>query len=174
MLHSGEVYPGLDIPAEGSGRFRDRRIWRIPTGTCRSIGGRGARIAMPSLPPSAARATSWRSSNGKVFAFSVGDGATTRELAARHHLLTAAGITISLVGGHIFGAFRQNDSPGAYATPTTSRIAGLAGCFRALTVSDGAKAAGAAVNETLVLAFVALFALDVVLTSIGARFGTGH
>ena len=108
-----------------------------------------------------------------MIAFSVDDTATTRELAARPHLLTAAGITISLVGGHIFGAFRQNDSPGAYVTPITL-IAGLASCFGELTVSDGAQAAGGAVNETLVLAFVALFALNVVLTSIGARFGTGH
>jgi phospholipid/cholesterol/gamma-HCH transport system permease protein len=53
-------------------------------------------------------------------------------------------------------------------------IAGLVGCFGELTVSGGAKAAGAAVNETLVLAFVALFAFNVALTTIGARVGTGH
>ncbi|MBO0864593.1 MAG: ABC transporter permease, partial [Mycobacterium sp.] len=31
-----------------------------------------------------------------------------------------------------------------------------------------------AVNETLVLCVLALFAIDVVLTTIGVRFGTGH
>ncbi len=35
-------------------------------------------------------------------------------------------------------------------------------------------AGGTAVNETLVLAVVALFAINVVLTTIGVRFGTGR
>ena len=40
--------------------------------------------------------------------------------------------------------------------------------------STGPSGVGTAVNETLVLSVVALFAVDVVLTAIGVRFGTGH
>ena len=52
-------------------------------------------------------------------------------------------------------------------------IAGLVGCYRGLTVAGGSKGVGTAVNETLVLCVVALFAVNVVLTTIGVRFGTG-
>jgi phospholipid/cholesterol/gamma-HCH transport system permease protein len=53
-------------------------------------------------------------------------------------------------------------------------IAGLVGCFRGLTVSGGPKGVGTAVNETLVLCVIALFAVNVILTTIGVRFGTGR
>jgi hypothetical protein len=49
-------------------------------------------------------------------------------------------------------------------------IAGLVGCYRGLTVSGGARGVGTAVNETLVLCVIALFAVNVVLTTIGVRF----
>lgn len=107
-------------------------------------------------------------------------------------LLNGAVITIGLVGGFIFGVYVQNVSPGAYVATLTfvtglpevaisivkavsfGLIAGLVGCYRGLTVSGGAKGLGTAVNETLVLCVVALFAVNVVLTTIGVRFGTGH
>ena len=57
---------------------------------------------------------------------------------------------------------------------TFGLIAGLVGCYRGLTVSGGAKGVGTAVNETLVLCVIALFAVNVVLTTIGVRFGTGR
>lgn len=38
----------------------------------------------------------------------------------------------------------------------------------------GSKGLGTAVNETVVLCVVALFAVNAVLTSIGVRYGTGH
>jgi len=57
---------------------------------------------------------------------------------------------------------------------TFGLIAGLVGCYRGLTVSGGAKGVGTAVNETLVLCVIALFAVNVILTTIGVRFGTGH
>ena len=53
-------------------------------------------------------------------------------------------------------------------------IAGLVGCYRGLTVGGGSKGVGTAVNETVVLCVIALFAVNVVLTTIGVRFGTGH
>jgi phospholipid/cholesterol/gamma-HCH transport system permease protein len=107
-------------------------------------------------------------------------------------LLNGAVITIGLVGGFIFGVYIQNVSAGAYVATLTlitglpeviisvvkaltfGLIAGLVGCYRGLTVAGGAKGVGTAVNETLVLCVVALFAVNVVLTTIGVRFGTGH
>ena len=107
-------------------------------------------------------------------------------------LLNGAVITIGLVGGFIFGVYIQNVSAGAYVSTLTlitglpevlisvvkaltfGLIAGLVGCYRGLTVAGGAKGVGTAVNETLVLCVVALFAVNVVLTTIGVRFGTGH
>ena len=107
-------------------------------------------------------------------------------------LLNGAVITIGLVGGFIFGVYVQNISAGAYVSTLTlitglpevlisivkamtfGLIAGLVGCYRGLTVSGGAKGVGTAVNETLVLCVIALFAVNVILTTIGVRFGTGH
>jgi len=106
-------------------------------------------------------------------------------------LLNGLVITVGLVGGYLFGVYLQNVSGGAYlATLTTitglpevviatvkaaifGLIAGLVGCFRGLTVRGGSKGLGTAVNETVVLCVVALFAVNVVLTTIGVRFGTG-
>jgi phospholipid/cholesterol/gamma-HCH transport system permease protein len=107
-------------------------------------------------------------------------------------LLNGLVITVGLVGGYLFGVCLQNVSGGSYlATLTTitglpevviatvkaamfGLIAGLVGCYRGLTVAGGAKGLGTAVNETVVLCVVALFAINVVLTTIGVRFGTGH
>lgn len=107
-------------------------------------------------------------------------------------LLNGAVIVIGLVGGFFFGVYIQNVSAGAYVSTLTlitgvpevlisiakatvfGLIAGLVGCYRGLTAGGGAKGVGTAVNETLVLAVIALFAVNVVLTTIGVRFGTGH
>jgi phospholipid/cholesterol/gamma-HCH transport system permease protein len=106
-------------------------------------------------------------------------------------LLNGAVITIGLVGGFFFGVYIQNISAGAYVSTLTlitglpevvislvkamafGLVAGLVGCYRGLTVSGGAKGVGTAVNETLVLCVIALFAINVVMTTIGVRFGTG-
>ena len=48
---------------------------------------------------------------------------------------------------------------------------------RVLPRADGRwrrQGVGIAVNETLVLCVVALFAVNVIFTTIGVRFGTGH
>jgi phospholipid/cholesterol/gamma-HCH transport system permease protein len=107
-------------------------------------------------------------------------------------LLNGAVITIGLVGGFLFGVYIQNISGGAYLATLTlvtglpevvisviksamfGLIAGLVGCYRGLNAGGGPKGVGVAVNETLVLAVIALFAINVVLTTIGVRFGTGH
>jgi phospholipid/cholesterol/gamma-HCH transport system permease protein len=107
-------------------------------------------------------------------------------------LLNSLVITVGLVGGYLFGVYLQNVSGGGYlATLTTitglpevviatikaaafGMIAGLVGCYRGLTVGGGAKGLGSAVNQTVVLCVVALFSVNLVLTTIGVRFGTGH
>ena len=107
-------------------------------------------------------------------------------------LLNGAVIIIGLVGGYVFGVYIQNVSAGAYVATLTlitglpevlisvvkatsfGLIAGLVGCYRGLTTAGGAKGVGTAVNETLVLCVIALFAVNVVLTTIGVRFGTGR
>ena len=49
-------------------------------------------------------------------------------------------------------------------------IAGLVACYRGLNITGGgAKAVGNAVNETVVYAFMALFAINVVVTAIGIQ-----
>jgi phospholipid/cholesterol/gamma-HCH transport system permease protein len=105
-------------------------------------------------------------------------------------MLNGAVIIIGLVGGYFFGVYIQNVNAGAYVSTLTlltgfpevvisvfkatifGLIAGLVGCYRGLTVSGGSKGVGTAVNETLVLCVVALFAVNVVLTAIGVKFGT--
>jgi phospholipid/cholesterol/gamma-HCH transport system permease protein len=107
-------------------------------------------------------------------------------------LLNGLVITVGLVGGFIFGVYLQNVSGGAYLATLTlitglpeviiatvkaasfGLIAGLVGCYRGLTVRGGSKGLGTAVNETVVLCVVALYAVNVVLTTIGVRFGTGR
>jgi phospholipid/cholesterol/gamma-HCH transport system permease protein len=107
-------------------------------------------------------------------------------------LLNGSVITIGLVGGYIFSVYIQNVSGGAYLSTLTlitglpevlisivkstifGVIAGLVGCYRGLTTRAGAKGVGIAVNETLVLCVISLFAVNVVLTTIGVRFGTGR
>lgn len=107
-------------------------------------------------------------------------------------LLNALVIIVGLVGGFIFGVYLQNVSGGAYLAGLTlitglpevviatikaaafGLIAGLVGCYRGLTVKGGSKGLGVAVNETVVLCVIALFAVNVVLTTIGVRFGTGR
>jgi phospholipid/cholesterol/gamma-HCH transport system permease protein len=107
-------------------------------------------------------------------------------------LLNGLVIMVGLVGGFIFGVFLQHVSGGAYLSSLTlitglpevviatvkagvfGLIAGLVGCYRGLTVRGGSKGLGVAVNETVVLCVIALFAVNVVLTTIGVRFGTGR
>jgi phospholipid/cholesterol/gamma-HCH transport system permease protein len=107
-------------------------------------------------------------------------------------LLNALVSMVGLVGGFLFGVYLQHVSAGGYLATLTQLtglpevviatvkalafglIAGLVGCYRGLTVRGGSKGLGTAVNETVVLCVVALFAVNVVLTTIGVRFGTGR
>ena len=107
-------------------------------------------------------------------------------------LLNGLVVTIGLVGGFCFSVFIQNVTPGSYASSLTlvtglpevlisevkaalfGLVAGLVACYLGLTVKGGPKSVGDAVNETVVYSFMALFAINVVVTAVGVKFGTGH
>jgi phospholipid/cholesterol/gamma-HCH transport system permease protein len=92
---------------------------------------------------------------------------------------------VGLTGGFLFAVFVQNVSPGAYASGLTVLVgvpevticmvkatlfgfaAGLIACFKGISVRGGAAAVGAAVNETVIYAFVGLFLIDVLVTAVG-------
>lgn len=107
-------------------------------------------------------------------------------------LLNSLVIVVGLVGSFSFSVYLQRVSGGAFLATLTlvtglpeliiatvkavsfGLIAGLVGCYRGLTVSGGPKGVGVAVNETVILCVIALFAVNVVLTTIGVRFGSGR
>jgi phospholipid/cholesterol/gamma-HCH transport system permease protein len=107
-------------------------------------------------------------------------------------LLNGLVIAVGLIGGYLFSVYLQNVSTGAYLSTLTvltglpevvisiikaatfGLIAGLVGCYRGLIVRGGSKGLGTAVNETVVISFIALFAVNAVMTTIGVRFGTGR
>ncbi|MGW0041621.1 MlaE family ABC transporter permease [Rhodococcus sp. NPDC003348] len=100
-------------------------------------------------------------------------------------LLNGAVCAIGLVGGFVFSVYLQDVNPGAYVQGLTllvglpelllseakaavfGAVAGLIACYRGLAVTGGPKSVGQAVNETVVFAFVALFLVNMLLTSIG-------
>ena len=102
-------------------------------------------------------------------------------------------ITVGLVGGYLFGVYLQNVSGGAYLSTLTlvtglpevviaivkaatfGLIAGLVGCYRGLTVARRRQGCWAPPStRPWCCASIALFAVNVVLTTIGVRFGTGQ
>lgn len=106
-------------------------------------------------------------------------------------LLNSLVVIIGILGGYAFSVFIQDVNPGAFAAGITlltgvpemiiscvkallfGLIAGLVACYRGLTVSGGgAKAVGNAVNETVVYAFMALFAVNVLVTTVGIHMAT--
>ena len=100
-------------------------------------------------------------------------------------LLNGAVCAIGLVGGFFFSVYLQDVNPGAYVQGLTllvglpelllsqakaavfGAVAGLIACYRGLSVTGGPKSVGQAVNETVVFAFIALFLVNMLLTSIG-------
>ena len=100
-------------------------------------------------------------------------------------LLNGAVCAIGLIGGFFFSVYLQNVTAGAYASGITllvglpelllsevkaalfGMIAGLIACYRGLAVVGGPRSVGEAVNETVVFSFVALFLVNMLLTSVG-------
>lgn len=94
---------------------------------------------------------------------------------------------VGLVGSYFFVVFVQNVTPGAFAGGMTlltglpqvivslvkamlfGLSAGLIACYKGLSVGGGPTAVGNAVNETVVLAFMALFLINILATAFGVK-----
>lgn len=102
-------------------------------------------------------------------------------------LLSSVVITVGLVGGFFFSVFVQHVTAGPYAAGMTvltrlpdlvlalvkaalfGMAAGLIACYKGTSVGGGPAGVGNAVNETVVFAFVALFAINIVATVVGVK-----
>jgi len=102
-------------------------------------------------------------------------------------LLSSIVILVGLFGGFFFSVFVQHVTPGAYVSGMTvlagvpdlllamvkaalfGLAAGLIACYKGVSVKGGPAGVGNAVNETVVYTFVALFAINIVATGIGAE-----
>lgn len=113
-----------------------------------------------------------------------------RVLAATTVALALAGSVImaGLIDTFIFSVFFEHISPGAFVDHLTlltgvgdvlvslakatlfGLTAGLIGCYKGITVDGGPAGVGNAVNETVVFSFVALFAINTIMTAIGIQF----
>ncbi|MEO6470175.1 MAG: ABC transporter permease [Aeromicrobium sp.] len=99
---------------------------------------------------------------------------------------------VGLVGGYYVSVVLQGATPGLFVDSLTLLIgtpdflaatvkaavfgllAGLAGCYLGLNAKGGPKGVGDAVNQTVVLAFMMLFAANTIITSIFLRLkGSG-
>ena len=105
-------------------------------------------------------------------------------------LLNAMVSTIGILGGFLFSVFLQDVNPGAFVNGIPlltglsdlvmseiragafGLIAGLVACYMGLSVKGGPKSVGDAVNQTVVYAFMALFAVNVVLTAVGVKIAS--
>jgi phospholipid/cholesterol/gamma-HCH transport system permease protein len=102
-------------------------------------------------------------------------------------LLSSMVITVGLAGGFFFTVYVQHVAPGAYVAGMTvlTRVpdiiiaivkaalfgvaAGLIACYKGISVGGGPAGVGNAVNETVVYTFVALFAINVIVTAVGVK-----
>jgi phospholipid/cholesterol/gamma-HCH transport system permease protein len=105
-------------------------------------------------------------------------------------LLSSMVIMVGLVGGFIFSVFVQHVTPGAYAAGLTvltkvddmvvalvkaalfGFAAGLIACYKGISVGGGPAGVGNAVNETVVYAVAALFAINIIATAVGIKATT--
>jgi phospholipid/cholesterol/gamma-HCH transport system permease protein len=102
-------------------------------------------------------------------------------------LLSSMVITVGLVGGFVFTVYVQHVAPGSYVAGMTvlTRVphimialikaalfgmaAGLIACYKGMSVGGGPAGVGNAVNETVVYTFVALFAINIIVTAVGVK-----
>jgi phospholipid/cholesterol/gamma-HCH transport system permease protein len=61
-------------------------------------------------------------------------------------------VIIALIKGAIFGM-----------------VAGLIACYKGISVGGGPAGVGNAVNETVVFTFMALFAINIIVTAVGVQ-----
>jgi phospholipid/cholesterol/gamma-HCH transport system permease protein len=99
-------------------------------------------------------------------------------------LLNGLVSVVGVAGGYVFNVLVQGGSPGAFVTSFRTLatmhdlvlgevkaaifglLAALIACYRGLTVKGGPRAVGDAVNQSVVIAFAALFVTNFVITSI--------
>ncbi|BCP14102.1 MlaE family ABC transporter permease [Mycobacterium paraintracellulare] len=109
--------------------------------------------------------------------------ATTVALA-----LSAVVVLVGLVGAFFFTVYVQHVSPGAFVAGLTlltgpgdiivslvkaalfGMAAGLIACYKGISVGGGPAGVGNAVNETVVFTFMALFAINIIMTAVGIQF----
>jgi phospholipid/cholesterol/gamma-HCH transport system permease protein len=102
-------------------------------------------------------------------------------------MLFALVTLVGLAGSFFFSVYVQDVTPGAFVANMTlivgvsdviiamikSMLFGLAAsliaCYKGMTVGGGPQGVGNAVNETVIFAFMALFAINVILTAIGVQ-----
>jgi len=102
-------------------------------------------------------------------------------------LLSSLVIIVGLMGGFFFSVFVQHVTPGAYAAGMTvltrlpdvvlaivkaalfGMASGLIACYKGMSVDGGPAGVGNAVNETVVYAFMALFAINIITTAVGVK-----
>lgn len=102
-------------------------------------------------------------------------------------LLNGLVSVVGVAGGYSFNVLVQGGSPGAFVTSFRSMatlqdlvlgevkaavfgaVTAIVACFRGLTVSGGPRAVGDAVNQSVVIAFAALFVINFVITSMSLQ-----
>jgi phospholipid/cholesterol/gamma-HCH transport system permease protein len=102
-------------------------------------------------------------------------------------LLSSMVITVGLAGGFFFTVYVQHVTPGAYVAGMTvlTRLpdiaialikaalfglaSGLIACYKGISARGGPAGVGNAVNETVVYTFVALFAINIIVTAVGVK-----
>ncbi|HET6733507.1 MlaE family ABC transporter permease [Mycobacterium sp.] len=102
-------------------------------------------------------------------------------------LLSALVSLVGLGGGFAFSVFIQDVTPGAFVSGLTLLVglpevlisfvkaalfglsAGLIACYKGVSVTGGPAGVGAAVNETVVFSFMALFVINVIATAVGVK-----
>jgi phospholipid/cholesterol/gamma-HCH transport system permease protein len=101
--------------------------------------------------------------------------------------LSATVAIFGLVGAYFFSVYLQNVAPGAFIsgltliTDTSDVItaltkaalfglaAGLIACYKGISVGGGPAGVGNAVNETVVFSFMALFAINIIVTAVSVE-----
>lgn len=102
-------------------------------------------------------------------------------------LLSALVSLVGLGGGLAFSVFIQHVTPGAFVSGLTPLVGlpevlisfieaalfglsvGLIACYKGVSVTGGPAGVGAAVNETVVFSFMALFVINVIATAVGVK-----
>lgn len=102
-------------------------------------------------------------------------------------LLSSVVMLVGMIGSFFFSVFVQHVTPGSFVGSLTlitgaadvvvslakaalfGLAAGLIACYKGISVGGGPAGVGNAVNETVVLTFMALFAINIIATAVGVQ-----